>query len=383
MEATSYIEISESALANNFDYIRSHLSPSCTLSHVVKGNAYGHGIEVFVPLAVKNGARHFSVFDAHEAYKVKQVVDKEVQIMIMGMINTEQLSWAIEQEVEFFVFERERLEQSIRMAQEIGKPARIHLELETGLNRSGFEVDAYQRAADLIKKHSNNLKLMGFCTHYAGAESIANHLRIKQQIRNFKRGVKFFKANNIEADKHHTACSAAVVRLPKTRMDLVRVGILQYGFWPSVETFIDVEGSSSSGQDPLKRVISWKSRVMNLKRVSKGQYIGYGSSYLATQAMTVAVVPVGYAHGFARSLSNAGRALIRGIRVPVIGVVNMNVMMLDATHLEGLETGDEVVLIGSQGEQNISVSSFSDYSETMNYELLARLPLDIPRYIVN
>lgn len=138
---------------------------------------------------------------------------------------------------------------------------------------------------------------------------------------------------------------------------------------------------SPEAKDPLQMVISWKSRVMNLKEVKKVEFVGYGTTYLATQDTKVAAVPVGYSHGFSRSLSNAGRALVRGVRVGVIGVVNMNVMMLDVTHVDGIETGDEVVLIGNQGDQNISVSSFSEYSDQMNYQLLTRLPQDTPRYI--
>ena len=177
--------------------------------------------------------------------------------------------------------------------------------------------------------------------------------------------------------------SAAFLRFPKSQYDLVRVGILQYGFWPSVETYIATEGMHENATDPLQRLISWKSRIMNVKEVAKGEYIGYGTSYLATQTTKVAAVPVGYSHGFSRSLSNAGRALVRGTRVGVIGVVNMNVMMLDVSHIPSVEVGDEVVLIGEQGNQSISVSSFSEYSDQMNYELLTRLPQDIPRYITD
>lgn len=386
MENTSWIEISRSALHNNFEFIRSKLKPGVVFSHVVKGNAYGHGLEVYVPLALEAGAKHFSVFDAHEAHRVQQVVGNQAQILIMGMIAPEHLSWAIEQEVEFFVFEFSRLERAAAIARKVGKRAKIHLELETGMNRTGFEPQTWSELPRYIYQNSDALDLRGICTHLAGAENLANHLRVRGQVRSFRKGVKRLWQAGLEADLLHTACSAASVRLPQTQMDMVRIGILQYGFWPSVETYIATEklnGNGADKGDPLKRLISWKSRVMSIKNVPRGEYIGYGTSFLATGDMKVASVPVGYSHGFSRTLSNTGRVLVRETRCGVIGVVNMNMMMVDVTHLDHLECGDEVVLIGHQGEQSISVSSFSDYSDQLNYELLTRLPLDIPRYVTD
>ncbi len=381
MDNTSRIELSRSALANNFDYIRKHLQPGARLSHVVKGNAYGHGIDPFVPLAVELGADHFSVFDAHEAAAVLKALDRSVDVLIMGMISEEQLEWVIDNRVSFFVFDHNRLEQAVKVARKLKRKARVHIELETGMNRTGFAPENWTKTIAYLRQNADALDFQGLCTHFAGAESIANHLRVKDQIKRFRKGRAYFKKEGLPATQVHAACSAAVLRFPKTHFDLVRVGILQYGFWPNMETFIHTQTKDGSDHDPLERVISWKSQVMNVKQVKKGEYVGYGTSYLATQDMTVAAVPVGYSHGFSRSLSNSGRALIRGLRVGVIGVVNMNVMMLDVSHLANIETGDEVILIGTQDDQEISVSSFSEYSDQMNYELLTRLPLDIPRIV--
>lgn len=384
MDNTSYLELDASALHNNFEYIRNRLSERTTLSHVIKGNAYGHGVGQFVPLAMKYGARHFSVFDSFEAYELKQCLGEHpARIMIMGMIFDEQIEWAIENDIEFFVFELHRLKRALATARKMKKPALIHLELETGMNRTGLEKGYWPTVARLLKEYEDCVELMGFCTHFAGAESIANHIRIRRQIKRFRNGVSRFNEHGVKAHYHHTACSAAFMRFPQTHMDMVRIGIMQYGFWPSMETYIATEGASENPSDPLRRVISWKSTVMSTKRVDKGDYIGYGTSFLATQDMVVAAVPVGYGHGFSRSLSNSGRALVRGERVPVIGTVNMNMMVLDVSNLDNVETGDEVVLIGQQGERRIDVSSFSDYSDQLNYELLTRLPKDIPRYVVN
>lgn len=385
MDHTSKIELSKSALKNNLDYLSNLVGPDCVISHVVKGNAYGHGIKTYVPLAHELGAKHFSTFDAQEALQVLEVMDGKVQLMIMGMIENEQLQWAVENGVEFFVFENDRLSAAIETAKRAKKPAKIHVEFETGMNRTGYTKKELKEVRHLLKENLEHVEIKGFCTHYAGAESFANFLRVKGQYNCFIKRVEEMKKHGFEAERLHTACSAAMVRLPKTRMDMVRLGIMQYGFWPSTETYItSVQPKNPlEHKNPLDRVISWKSQVMSTKKVQQGEYIGYGTSFLASYDMIVASVPVGYGHGFSRSLSNQGRVLVRGKRVSVVGIVNMNLLMIDVSQVDNVEKGDEVVLIGNQGDLSISVSSFGDYSDQLNYELLTRLPHDIPRYIVN
>jgi len=165
-------------------------------------------------------------------------------------------------------------------------------------------------------------------------------------------------------------------------MDLVRIGIMQYGFWSSRETFIGYINGHEDKSDPLKRVICWKSKVMSTKSVKTGEFIGYGTSYLAQRDMKIATIPVGYAHGFSRGLSNQGRVLINGYRVSVIGIVNMNLITVDITNIPETKKGDEAVLIGNQGDLSISVASFSELSNQPDYELLTRLNYNIPRTVV-
>ena len=164
---------------------------------------------------------------------------------------------------------------------------------------------------------------------------------------------------------------------------MVRIGILQYGFFPSREVLIDYLTRHKENDYPLTRLISWKTKVMDVKSVKAGDFIGYGTSYLANANMKVASIPVGYSHGFSRSLSNQGRVLIQGKRLSVVGMVNMNMTLVDVSNLEGVQKGDEVVLIGKQGDLEISVSSFGEFSDLVNYELLTRLPSNIPRKIVD
>lgn len=376
---TSHIELNLSALKHNIRFIKDLLGDSVTFSSVVKGNAYGHGIEKFAGYAVEAGVRHFSTFSADEAYRILPVTGSGIPVMIMGMVSDEAMEWAIENEVEFFVFEDRRLNKAIEAGKRICKPARVHIELETGMNRTGFPLRQLRSILELMADHPGSIDFRGICTHFAGSESMANHHRVQNQQKRFRRVVRMLETQGKLPRYVHAACSAATIRYPASRHNMVRIGILQYGFFPSREIMAHYLARKRIVEFPLKRVISWKSRVMAVKEVGAGQFIGYGTSYFTNIDMRIAIVPVGYSHGFSRSLSNKGRVLIQGRRLPVIGTVNMSMMAIDVSELDSVNIGDEVVIVGNQGELEISIASFSDTSELVNYELLTRLPQDIPR----
>lgn len=378
---TSYIEISKSALEANISFINDVIGENCELISVVKGNAYGHGLNYYVPLAYECGLRSFAVFSAFEARKVLDTQLDYKRLIIMGDLGDEDISWAIENNIEFFVFEMDRLKAATEAAKRLKIKAKVHIEIETGLNRTGFSSKELKRVVDVINVNQNDLLIEGVCSHLGGAENISNYLRIKKQISSFNRQIRWLNKKEVPFIKLHLACSAAIINYPKTILDMARVGIMQYGFWPSKEVKMAYLAKNKKIDDPLKRVISWKSKVMSVKQVPAGEYIGYGNVAMAETDIKVVTVPVGYAHGFSRSLSNQGRVLIAGLRLNIIGMVNMNMIIVDATNLPDVKKGDEVVLIGNQGEQSISVSSFSDLSDQLNYELLTRLPHDIPRII--
>lgn len=380
---SSTIELSKSALLSNYNYIKSIIGDDVEISCVVKGNAYGHGIESFVEAAEMCGIHHFSVYSSDEAYRIWRHSSAKSDIMIMGWIDNPEIEWAIENGIQFYVFNRERLEAAIKYSKKVLKPALVHLEVETGMNRVGFSRKEIDSICQTVNQNKEHLKIEGICTHYAGAESIANYVRIHNQNKKYRDFVRLMSAKGIIANRYHTASSAATISYPKMRNDFVRLGILMYGFWPSPETFINHMTKHKLHLDPLNRIISWKSRLMNKKSVKVGQFIGYGNQYLAQREMKIGVVPVGYSHGFARSLSNTGHVLINGQWANVVGTVNMNLIIVDITDIPEAEIGNEVVLIGEQGERVITVHSFTEMTEHINYELLTRLPDNIPRIIVD
>src|SRR5699024_1526925 len=383
----SYIELDKAAFEQNHSFLQDYIGDDVRFSSVIKGNAYGHGVEHFVPMAEDCGIRHFSVFSSDEALMAERASTKEdTHIMIMGWISNEVMAWAIEHNVSFFVFELDRLKAAVKEDKRLNKAARVHLQLETGMNRLGLNPSQFEETTQILKEYSDELQLDGICTHYAGAESVGNYVRVQEQIDNFNEYRNWFKNHGIEPKLYHTACSAATLNYPETIMDMVRIGIAQYGFWPNRETYMNFVKKhpdiSKKHKDPLKRVMSWKSKVMCTKEVSAGEFIGYGNTYLTSRKQQIASVPIGYAHGFGRNLTNVGIVLINGERADVAGLVNMNLITVDITDIPEVEKGDEVVIIGHQDDKEMTVASFSEMRNFLNYEVLVQIPSSLPRKIV-
>lgn len=381
------IALDKSAIKNNWKFLHAYFPKNVKISAVVKGNAYGHGIETYVPYAEACGVQHFSVFDAEEAYKVYNVATKSTTIMIMGAMEDTDISWAVAHGVEFYVFELSRLYKAIEEAKQQGKKAIIHIEVETGMYRTGFEEKDIPTVINVLESNSEHITFRGVCMHFAGAEHISNYVRLKKQKAAFRKVLKQFKAAGVEPEMIHACCSAASIRLPEMQYDMVRIGIMQYGFWPSQELKVEYltkkeveEGDAVIS--PLQRVINWTSSVMSTKKVPKGSYIGYGYSFLAKRNMEIATIPVGYSHGFSRGLSNSGIVLLKGQLLPIVGIVNMNCIVVDTTDVPDVKKGDKVILIGEENNKEISVASFGEMINELNYELLTRLPNEISRSLV-
>jgi len=383
---SSCVTLSERAYAKNVRFLRAAIGSEARFCSVIKGNAYGHSIAAVVPMAERLGIDYFAVFSSDEAaLALRARTRPTTDIMIMGFIAPRDLGWAIENRISFFVFDLDRLREAGEVAAGLGRPARIHLELETGLNRTGLESDELDEAVAHIRAHPERFDVEGICTHYAGAESEANYRRIHDQIQRFEEFDRRVRSAGVEPRYRHTACSAAALVYPETRLDLVRIGIAQYGYWPSQETRLRYQLQAGReeppSRDPLRRVMRWTSHVMDVREYGPGHYLGYGMGYLTTRQQRIAAVPVGYHHGFSRGLSNLGYVLIRGRRAPVVGSVNMNMLLAEVTGNSAVTPGDEVVIIGKQERREISVGSFGDLTGHLNYEILARIPIIIPRVV--
>lgn len=380
---SSRIKLSQSALKTNVNFIRQKVGTRPVISSVVKANAFGHGIAAFVPMAERAGLRHFSVASSFEAQEVRAVCGEESRIMIMGALHPEDLPWVIGHGIEFFVFDLDRLEAALRVARELGTPARVHLEVETGANRTGLPPGQWRDAISHLKANRDHLRFEGLCTHFAGIESLANQFRVEKQMRRFAEAYTLARRARHLPALRHVACSAAALAFPETVMDMVRIGTAQYGFWPSPDVYgLHLAQVGKAHDRPLQRVLTWETSIMHLKHVCAEDFVGYGTAYQAPRDMTVAVLPIGYSDGYPRALSNRGHVLVHGKKAPVVGLVNMNFTMVDVTHVPEVRVGDTVVLVGRQRNNAISLRSFSDVTNVLNNEFVSRLPAAIPRTCV-
>ena len=388
MTPSSHLELSRSALKANLRFLRRQLGKTVGLCSVIKGNAYGHGTDVFVPMAEACGVDRFAVFGAEEALQAVQARTRASRVMVMGHVPDDGVEWTVEKDVETWIQSPRHANALLSASRKVGLPARIHLELETGLYRTGLEGDELAEVVALVRDNPEHLVPAGICTHLAGAESTANHLRVTSQVQRFDELCASIESSGVRFFQRHCASSAAALTHPEWRLDLARIGIAQYGFWPSQEVRMhhlvtQRQAGKRTWRDPLKRLLSWKSEVMTVKRVPEGRFVGYGNSFLTTRPTRIAVIPLGYALGFTRSLSNRGHVLVRGRRAPVLGTVGMSELTVDVTDISGVEIRDEVVLIGKQGRHEISVASFTDMTPFIDYETLSRLPRSIPRLVVD
>lgn len=383
VQHSSRIELSQSAMRQNIKFVRNLIGSHPQISVVVKANAYGHGFAEAVTMAERCGIRHFAVASSHEAQQIIDVIGPESRIMIMGIMYETDLPWIIASEIEVYVFSFTRLKRIAEVAAQVDSRARIHLELETGGHRTGLDLDKLPEALKFITAKRKHLELVGVCTHLAGAESIANNFRVSRQLDEFNRVRRRLRKYKTLAPLFHIASSAATLTIPESRIDLVRIGTLTYGLWPSPDVHnLFLMQSSQRTNRSLKRVLSWKSDVMQVKKIRRNEFVGYGTSFQAPRDCEIAVIPVGYGNGYPRELSNRGHVLIRGRRAPVVGAINMNMFFADVTNIPGVVVGDETVLVGRQGKNEITLRSFSEFSSALNTEFVSRLPGTIPRKIV-
>jgi alanine racemase len=223
--------------------------------------------------------------------------------------------------------------------------------------------------------------LAGISTHFANIEDTTSHDFAQGQFAAYGRIVQTVERLFTGPLIRHTACSAAVLLFNRTHLDLARVGISLYGLWPSKETYVSCLERGKPSLD-LRPVMSWKTKVAQVKDVPEGGYVGYGLTWRATRPTRIAVLPVGYYEGFNRDLSGLAHVLVRGKRAPVRGRVCMNMCMVDVTDVPGAALEDEVVLLGRQGDERITAEQLAAWSGTISYEVVSRIHPDLPRVVV-
>ncbi len=375
----TWIEIDRSAVASNLGSFRRLLSPGVALQAVVKANGYGHGIETITRLAAVEGVASFGVHSVEEAVRVASL-DLGIPILILGYVPTTDAASAVAAGAEVTVYNAETLEALSASATEVGKTVGCHLKVETGVGRQGIV------AADLPSFLDHlcslpGLRIAGVSTHFANIEDTTDHSFARLQLERFRELSEIVIDREPKAVRH-CACSAAILTMPETRFDMVRVGIGLYGLWPSKETLLSCRLKGTEPVD-LRAVLAWKTRIAQLKELPSDSFVGYGCTYRTSRPTRIAVLPIGYSDGYDRRLSGTGSVLIGGRCAPILGRVCMNIAMADVTDIQGCRLEDEVVLIGRQGKEVIGAETLASLCNTIPYEILARIAPQIPRIVVD
>ncbi len=399
----TWVEIDRDAYGANVRFFRNLLGEGVELSAVVKANAYGHGASAVASLAADCGVDSFCVHSLEEALALRADGHRQ-NILVMGHVPFARLAEALRADLRLVIFQRESLDAVIARAEEDRrtreKPVRIHLKLETGTHRHGILESDLGGCLEALRG-TDRVILDGAYTHFANIEDTTDHGYAREQLRRFEAMLEHIRSAGFAVPTRHTACSAAALVVPETRFDMVRLGISQYGFWPSKETLLSFRDPISQPRatwrdddpraaDPrpkhpaevLQPALTWKTRVSQLKEVPAGAYVGYGCTYQTTRPTRLAVLPIGYSDGYDRRLSNQAYVLVGGHRAPVRGRVCMNLTLVDVTDVPDVGLEDEVVLLGRQGQQDVSAEQLGAWIGTIHYEVLARIRGTIPRVIV-
>lgn len=342
---------------------------------VVKANAYGHGI-AGVARALRGVADRFGVYAIEEALELRKAGIRE-PILIMGPVVPGDLAAAHGAGAAVTLWNRGMYPNDVAtVAARAGARFPVHVKLNTGVARLGLDPPD---APDAIRQYLGTPELLveGIYSHLAAAEELDSTFT-EHQLAAFDRvidEVQYDIADLEPGPLRHIAASAAAMLWPQTRLDMVRVGIALYGLWPSPETRTFMNGH---GVD-LIPALRWATQLVAVRQVEAGTTVGYGRTFTAPSAMTLGILPIGYAEGVPRAASNRAFVLVNGLRCPIVGRVCMNMTVVDVSAVREPFSGMGVVLIGTDGTETISADDWGIWSGTINYEIVARLPSDVPR----
>lgn len=368
----NWAEISLSALRSNFLKLQTHVGDGVTLCAVVKCHAYGHGVVKCARALENHGAKWLGVTSTEEGVLLREHDVRTRVLLMTGFFPGEE-----EDVVRFAlapaVSTEEHLERLEKAAERLGVAAQsvpVHVKVDTGMSRLGVSIPELPKFAQRLK-NSRYIKAEGVFSHLASAE-VLDAEDAKVQTERFGKAVAVLAAEGVSPRYRHLANSAAVLARPEAWHNMARPGIALYGF----------EMPAPDGERPtlgLSPVLSWKTRVIALRNVCKGQAVGYNGAYVCKQDSRLAVLAVGYGDGLSRKLSSRGRVIVRDCYAPIVGNVSMDVTIIDVTAIPGVEIGDEVTLIGRTESREVSAMEHARISGTIVYETLCNVSARVPR----
>ncbi len=378
-EYLQWIEIDKQALIHNIHQFGKLAGNPGKVMGIVKANAYGHGILEISKIVLNEGIEWLGVHSLEEGTCLRKT-GLEGPILILGYVALKDLEEAVIQDLRLTVYNPETVDRLAEICHRLQRKVNLHLKVETGTYRQGIREEDVVSFFNKAKKYPG-VTIEGISSHFSNIEDTTDHSYARFQHENYKSLLQVLEKNHFKVPMRHMSCSAAAILFPETYFDMVRVGIGMYGLWPSKETYLSC---LMEKRKPLllKSVLSWKTRVAQIKQVPQGAYIGYGCTYKTTRDTLLAVLPIGYSDGYNRSLSNSAYVLIKGQRAPLRGRVAMNFVVVDVTDIRGVILEEEAVLIGKDGDESISADDLASLVGSINYEIVSRINSKIPRVMV-
>lgn len=374
----TWVEIDERALANNIHALRGLLADGARFCAVVKANAYGHGQKEVVQIASRNGVDAFAVDSIDDALELRRLLPSAL-ILTLGYVMKDRLDEAVRERIELTVYDRETLRAIESAAAQGARTAEVHLKIETGTHRQGVNPEELGDLLDAFRQ-CPHVNLAGVSTHFATIEDTTDTRYATLQLERFDAAVAEIRDAGFAPEWIHCACSAGIILFPATHGTLVRAGIALYGLWSSADA--QLTAVKHMVKCDLTPVLTWKTRVAQVKAVAAGEPIGYGLTEVTRRPSRIAVLPVGYWDGYDRGLSSVGEVLIAGTRCKVMGRVCMNMLMVDVSPIPNVAPEQEAVLLGSSGRYRVTAEELAHHLGTISYEVVTRINPLIPRIIV-
>ncbi|MEY2411342.1 MAG: alanine racemase [Verrucomicrobiota bacterium] len=365
-----WAEVSLDALRGNLAWLRHCVGPEVKIMTVVKADAYGHGLRQIAGLLMQAGTDFFGVANLTEAHAVRSV-GKGWPVLMLGACLRDEMDLAIRDNVQVTISSTDEAEAFSSAAHRLRRRAIVHMKVDTGMGRLGVAPEKAVALARHITRHPR-LKLEGVYTHFASAEDDAP-FSAEQALR-FGKVVEALADSGLKPPLIHANNSAALLHQPGTVFNLIRPGLLVYGVSPPAPRRRDTEFG-----DHLRAALSLKARVTLVKDIPKNGSLSYGRSFVAPRRMRVATIAAGYGDGYLRSGSNRAMVLLHGRRCPVVGRITMDQTLIDVSRLERVVSGDEVVLIGRQGAEQITASELAGWCGTIPWEVLTAIAHRVPR----
>ena len=339
---------------------------------VVKADCYGHGADDLAPVFLENGASRLAVAILTEGIELRKK-NITAPIMILGYTPLELSEELINNDIEQTVYDLEYAKKLSSLAEKLGKKAKIHIALDTGMGRIGF-IPNEKSIEDVVEIASlKGIEIIGIFTHFSTADEY-DKTYTNEQFKKIKDFIAELEKRNINIPLKHVSNSGAIMDMPETYLDAVRAGIILYGYYPSNEV--------NKEKLDIKPILTLKTTISHVKEVEEGTSISYERTFITKKKSKIATIPIGYADGYSRLLSGKAKVIINGKFAPVVGRICMDQCMIDVTDIGEVKVGDEVILLGEEGNLKFNADDFAEIMGTINYEITCMLKQRIPRVYI-